>query len=423
VTNRVIELNPAYPGGHFSVAGPYSRFLEKRAEFLEGQRATERVLANKVRREIEWLEAGPKAQRTKDKARTDAAGRKLAELHDVRERNRSDVTARIEFDATGRQTRKLLVGEGLAKCVGERTLFRDVTVRLTPGYRLGLLGPNGSGKTTLIRVLTGELPPDAGTLQRAENLKLVVFDQKRERLPRGVRVSQALSPEGDYVVFRGQRIHVQGWAQRFLFKPQQLIMTVGELSGGEQARIQIARLMLQPADVLILDEPTNDLDLNALEMLEDNLEQFPGAIILVTHDRFLMDRLCDEILALDGTGGASVYADLSQWQAAREKARAAARSAAVPRRAAMGPPPRATAEKAVQPVRKLSYKDKLELEQMEARIAAAEEHVRACQSAAQDPVVASDHVELARRYAALEAAQAAVDALYARWSELESRGG
>jgi ATP-binding cassette subfamily F protein uup len=214
---------------------------------------------------------------------------------------------------------------------------------------------------------------------------------------------------------------VTSWAQRFLFRAEQFNTLVGDLSGGEQARILIARLMQQPADVLLLDEPTNDLDIASLDVLEESLETFPGALVLVTHDRYLLDRLCTEILALDGAGHANVFGDLLQWQAARARASASRRPAAGADRKPAISPSEVGNKLSAAPRVKLSYKEKLELEAMEAAVHAAEAACEAARAAAEDPAVASNHVELARRYQALHECQEKVEALYARWAELDAK--
>src|SRR5262249_21318678 len=201
-----------------------------------------------------------------------------------------------------------------------RTLFRDLTFTLGPGTSLGLTGLNGTGKTTLLRMLNGELEPDSGTIERAAALRTVYFDQTREQLDPAHTLREALGAHGDTVTFRDRPIHVAGWAKRFLFDSSQLDRPVGSLSGGEQARALIARLMLQPADLLLLDEPTNDLDIPTLEVLEDSLLEFPGALVLVTHDRYLLESVSTVVLALDGQGGAEYFADYAQWESARGSA-------------------------------------------------------------------------------------------------------
>ena len=316
-TNRTVELNAAYANGYLSADGPYSAFLVKKDEYLSAQASLEQSVAGRVRRELEWLKRGAKARTTKAKGRIQEAGRLVEQLGDLKARNTVANQAGMDFVGSERQTRKLLWAEKVAKTLGDRELFAGVSFVLGPGTKLGLMGPNGSGKTTLIKLMVGELTPDAGAVKRADGLRVVVFDQARAQLDPNQTLKRALSPAGESVEFRGQTIHVSSWGQRFLFRKEQLDMAVRDLSGGEQARILIARLMLQPADVLILDEPTNDLDIPSLEVLEETLGDFPGALVMVTHDRYLLDRLSTELLGLDGRGGAAIYADRDQYERAK----------------------------------------------------------------------------------------------------------
>jgi ABC transport system ATP-binding/permease protein len=410
VTTRMLELNRVYPGGLFEADGRYSQFLARRADVLAGQAAYQESLANTVRREIEWLRRGARARSTKAKGRIKEAGRLIDELEDRRTRART-TTAGIDLTSTQRRTRRLLVARGLTKSLGGRRLISGLDLVITPGTRVGLIGPNGSGKTTLLNVLSGVLPPDAGVLERAEGLRVVRFEQERVGLDPAQSLRRALAREGDTVTWQGRSVHVAAWARRFLFRPEQLEVSVGRLSGGEQARILIARLMLEPTDLLILDEPTNDLDIPTLEVLENSLAEFDGGLVLVTHDRFMLERVSTVILALDGRGGTATFADYAQWEAAQRVAAAA-------------PPPRATA-RATAPERarpkRLGYQEQREWDDMECAILDAERAVEACQRGVDDPAIASDPIALQTRYAALEAAQAEVDRLYARWAELEAK--
>jgi ATP-binding cassette subfamily F protein uup len=410
VATRMLELNRVYPGGLFESDGRYSEFLARRDEFLRGQAAYQESLANTVRREIEWLRRGAKARSTKAKGRIKEAGRLIEELEDSRARGVT-ATAGIDFTSSSRRTRRLLGARFLTKSLGGRRLVSDLDLVITPGTRVGLIGPNGSGKTTLLNLLAGTLPPDAGVVERAENLNIVRFEQERAPgLDPTESLRRALAPEGDAVTWQGRSIHVASWAKRFLFRPEQLEVPVGRLSGGEQARILIARLMREPADVLILDEPTNDLDIPTLEVLEDSLAEFDGGLVLVTHDRFMLERVSTMILALDGEGGTETFADYSQWQAARGGA---------------GPTPRTAAERAPERERprskRLGYLEQREWDGMERAILDAERAVEACRREVNDPAIVSDPAALQHRYAALEAAQAEVDRLYARWAELEAK--
>ncbi|HNO77865.1 MAG TPA: ABC-F family ATP-binding cassette domain-containing protein [Phycisphaerae bacterium] len=413
VTNRVIELNPVYRDGYFSASGNYSTFLEKRAAFLESQQAQEASLANIVRREKAFLMSNAKARRTKSKSRIEEAHRLQDELRELSDRNSRATVANIDFDGTGRKSKKLLDAKGLSKSLGGKLLFDDLSLLLSPGVRVGLLGANASGKTTLIRVLTGALPPDKGSVGLAEDLKIVLFDQNREELPQDVTLRWALAGENKTVDFRGRPIHITAWAKMFLFSTSQLDMPVSDLSGGEQARILIARLMLQPADVLILDEPTNDLDITSLDVLEESLIDFPGAIILVTHDRFMLDRVSTEILGLDGGGRVGKYVNCEQWQSAQSKSVGSNTSESKRDKPKKG--------KGANSKGGLTASEVSELKEMEATIQAAEEHAEACLKATEDPSVGSDHVELQKRWEALEASKQAVEALYARWEALEAK--
>jgi ATP-binding cassette subfamily F protein uup len=409
IATRVFELDRRFPGGLFQATGRYSDYLERREEAIREQAAARDVLANKVRREVEWLRRGPKARTRKSHARIKEAGRLMHEL-DAAEARAGEARAGIDFTFSERRSRRLLVARDLALSLDGRPVLDGVGLTITPGARLGLLGPNGSGKTVLLRVLAGELAPDRGVVERAEGLRVLRFEQGRASLDRDATLRRALAPEGDTVVYRGRGVHVVAWAKRFLFRAEQLETPVARLSGGEQARVLLARLMLQPADVLLLDEPTNDLDIPTLDVLEESLSEFPGGLVLVTRDRFLLDRVCTQLLALDGTGRAEAYADLAQWQSAREERRAAARPPA-------GKPVRTETGGA----RRLTYLEKREWDEMEQRILAAESALEAARAALQDPAVASDAAALAARCAAEEAARTDVDRLYARWAELDAK--
>jgi ATP-binding cassette subfamily F protein uup len=414
VAGRVIELNRAFAEGILDVRGPYSRHLEKKDEILAGQAAYQESLRNRVRGELEWLSRKARARTRKAQARIDEARRLEAELADLDARSRSP-TAELDFAATQRKTRRLLVAEGLGKRYGDREIVRGLDVSLSPGDRLGLLGANGSGKSTLLRLLAAQEPPDEGTVRHAIGLKVVMFDQHRSRLDPGTSLRRTLAPHGDSVVFQGHGIHVAGWARRFLFLAEQLDTPVGRLSGGEQARAVLARLMLEPADLLLLDEPTNDLDIPTLEVLEEGLLDFPGALVLVTHDRFLLDRVSTRILALDGRGGAVSYADYDQWEEARRRDGTGGESRAA------RPRPASREQGDRQRPTKLGYLEQREWDAMEDRILEAEARLDACRRAAADPAVATDHEALRERLDALSKAQAEVDGLYARWAELEAR--
>jgi ATP-binding cassette subfamily F protein uup len=408
VATRMLELNRIYPDGLFEADGRYSDFLTRREDVLRAQAAYQQSLANTVRREIEWLRQGAKARSTKARGRIKEAGRLVEELEETRARGLT-ATAGIDLVASHRRTRRLLAAHGVTTSRGGRRLVSDLSLVITPGTRVGLIGPNGAGKTTLLDVLAGALPLDAGTIERAEGLRVVRFEQERGGLDPAQSLRRALAPEGDAVTWQGRSVHVASWARRFLFRPEQLEVPVGRLSGGEQARILIARLMREPADLLMLDEPTNDLDIPTLEVLEDSLAEFEGGLVLVTHDRFMLERVSTVILALDGQGGTATFADYAQWEAARRV------PAPAPRPVARGP------ERERPRTKRLGYREQREWDSMEQAILDAEQVLASCRREVDDPAVASDSTALQQRMATLEAAQAEVNRLYARWAELEAK--
>ena len=412
----VAEINRVYPEGIFVVKGPYSTFLERRDEFMQAQAKLRESLDIRVRREVEWLRRGAKARTTKSKARIQTAGQLIDQRDELVSRTRT-ASAGIDFATSDRRTKRLVMAEGISKTLGGKKLFDGLDFTLMAGMRLGLVGPNGSGKTTLMRLIQGELEPDSGSVERAANLQVVNFAQNRALPDFSWSLRRTLAPDGDSVMFRGKPIHAASWAKRFLFTSEQLDMPVGSLSGGERARVLIARLMLETADILLLDEPTNDLDIPTLEVLEENLTDFPGALVLVTHDRYLLDTVSTQVLGLDGLGNAGVFADYFQWDewaSANRKARIVSKS--------VEPAAVATPEAPVAK-RKLSYKEQREWETIEVRILEAEAAVSQCEADFAEAAAAGDGARLRELPGRLDTAKAAVDALYARWSELSEVAG
>jgi ATP-binding cassette subfamily F protein uup len=413
VARRILELDRRNAGGLLDVDGDYATFVEQKAFAMAAQEQREQVLRNTLRRETEWLRRGPPARTTKQEARIQRAGALADEVAELGTRNQSR-TAGVEFAASGRKPRRLIEARGIGQRYGERTVFEGIDLFIGPGTRLGLLGPNGCGKSTLLRALTGQEEPATGTVLRADGLSVAFFEQNRESLDPDQRLADAICDQGDYVDFRGARVHRHGYLERFLFRSEQMIMPVRMLSGGEQSRLLIARLMLRPAQVLVLDEPTNDLDLPTLSVLEEALQSFDGAVLLVTHDRYFLDQVATQILAFHTKPGEegriSSFAGLAQWEAWRP-------SQLAPRpgrksESAEGSPNGAR--------RKLSYKDQRDRDTIEERIMKAEAKVAALEAECERPEVATDGARLVELHEQIAVARTETDALYARWAELEA---
>jgi ATP-binding cassette subfamily F protein uup len=406
---HVAELNSVYPDGIFRVEGNYTKFIERREQYFEAERRRKEGLEAVVKKELAWLGRKAKARTRKAAARINSAHALIDELKDMDERAKVSSTS-IDFTSSFRQTKRLVEAKQISKSMGDRLLFKDLDLVLVPGIKLGIAGANGSGKSTLLKMLMKQLQQDSGEIKWADNLKMVYFDQQREQLNPKATLKEALAPNGDSVIFQGSVIHVNAWAKKFLFEIAQLQQPVHRLSGGERARVLLANLMLQPADVLFLDEPTNDLDIPTLGVLEESLEDFPGALVLVTHDRYLMDRISTHVLGLDGKGGATLFADYEQYEQDLFSKKAPVAKAKNTSNTQSN-----TARK------KLSYTEQREYDSMEANLAGAEARLVAKQEESERPDVVSDHVRVQQVFAELSVIEREVDTLYARWAELEAK--
>lgn len=410
VSNKIVELNKCYPHGVCISDGNMSVFMERKDTFLQAQSQRERGLSSTVNEEIEWLKRSPKARTTKSRSRIQKAYELMQELREIKRRNKT-VLADIDFVASERETRKLLAAKNITKSMGGKILFKGVDVVLSPGTRLGIVGKNGVGKTTLLKILANMLPQDMGTLKYADDIKIVYFDQHRENIPLTLPLRRALAPNGDYVNYRGQQIHVNGWAKRFLFSQDRLELPVGCLSGGERARILIAKLMLEPADILFLDEPTNDLDIPTLEVIEESLNEFTGAVVMISHDRCLMDCVCTQILGLSEGNEHQFFADYSQWERVSQLM--------LVKKDVIAKPviPSVKLEKS----KKLSYKEQKELEGMEQNITFIEDEIRVLQQQVENPSVALNAQKSLEHYHLLADAQQRLENLFDRWQFLLSK--
>jgi ATP-binding cassette subfamily F protein uup len=414
--SEVVELSRVYAEGVLRVRGTYSKFLEGRELYLEAQTKMQEGLRNRVKTEIEWLRRGPKARATKAKARIDNAHGLIGKLAEVDARTRT-ASAGIEFSATDRQTKRLIELEDVSISLGGREILGGVNFGVTNGMKLGLVGPNGSGKTTILRAMSGELTVTSGTVKRANGLRIVYFSQMREIDPT-LTLRRALAPDSDSVIYQDRIVHVASYANKFLFTGDQLNQPVDRLSGGERARVLIARLMLQPADVLMLDEPTNDLDIPTLEILEESLLEFTGALVLVTHDRYMLDRVSNIVLGLDGHGHSRTFADYSQW----EDWKGSEVGYATNQQAAANSNQKASTSSSVGK-KKLSYIEQREFDGIEALVDKADARMAAAHDRLDDHAVVTNPAALTSALAEMEAAQIEHDAIYARWAELTEKSG
>jgi len=414
VTNRIVDIDPRNPNFILSVKGDYAQYLEAKELELATLKRHEQVQKNRLRRETEWLHRGAQARQTKQKARIESAGDLKDSVQNLKEKNRSRV-ADIEFGEAQHSPKKLIEAIDLKKSYGDRTLFEDVNLLISPKTRLGLLGDNGCGKSTLIKILLGRETPDEGQVKLADGLSVSYFEQSSETLDLELSVMKNILDEGDYVFFQGQPVHIRSYLDRFYFSGHKAELPVKKLSGGEQARLRIAKLMLKQAQILVLDEPTNDLDSDTLDSLEDSLKSFNGAVILVTHDRYFLDAVANQILAFPppqlGESHLQKFANYFQFERwfleetspKKLKARAAEAAAAVP------------AEKK----KNLSFNEKYELENMEATIQKLETEIESLNR--QSAEAGADHKKLGEIHTQLAQVQAELDRKFERWTELEAR--
>jgi len=423
IANRILELDRRNERGLFDVAGDYATYVERKAEVMAAQERREEKVQNTLRRETEWLRRGAAARSTKQRARIDRAGALAEEATDLHSRNRvGRIDLNFHNDVGGPRPERLIEARAISKSFGAQRIFESLDIFISPKTRLGLIGPNGCGKSTLLKVLLGDEPATSGEVIRADQLRVAHFEQMRGSLDPRKTLAETVCPEGDYVYVRGAPLHRNGYLERFLFRPEQMNQPVSSLSGGEQSRLLIARLMLSPANVLVLDEPTNDLDLRTLDVLEEALKNFDGAVLLVTHDRYFLDNVTTELIAFHTRQGEegrlTKMVGLEQWElwhagqmAPPEPVRAVA-SASVPSPSSAPAAPRKK--------KKLSFNDQRDLDTIEARILEAESKLAALTEESGRPEIVSNHTRLVALTTEMATARAGVDRLYARWAELEA---
>ena len=409
---RIIEIDKRNPDGILSIEGGYDHFLQVKADYIEAQISRESSLKNVLRQEVEWLKRGAKARTTKQKARIDRAGELKEEVQTLAWKNQSS-QVKLEFENTSSAPKKLVELEHVSKSFGDKKLFKDLNLKIGPKTRLGLMGNNGVGKSTLIRLMVGLEEATEGTIFRSDRLQVSYFEQRKETLDQSLTVLRTVCPYGETVEFQERKMHVRSYLDRFLFSGSQVDMSVSKLSGGEQSRLLLARLMLRPANLLILDEPTNDLDLQTLNVLEDCLKDFPGAVVLVTHDRAFMDEVCDQILAFPEM---ITFSDLDQWEKWFKELQKKLQSGSSSKSGNSSTPKVETKKL------KLSYKDQREYDAMESAIAETEEKIRQLDEKSVSPEITSQPLVLKQVMIDLAAAHSEIERLYERWVELEQLG-
>jgi ATP-binding cassette subfamily F protein uup len=412
VVTRIVELDR---GVLRSYPGDFSAYQSRKRDELAAEEAANRRFDRFWAQEEVWIRKGIEARRTRNAGRVT----RLEALRRQRAERRDRLgSVRLTLDAGERSGRLVAELQGVAKSFGERTVVRELDLRLMRGDRLGLIGPNGAGKSTLIRLMLGELAPDAGTVRLGTNVQAAYFDQLREQLDPERTVADTISPGSDWIEVGGVRKHVMSYLAEFLFPPRRAQAPVKTLSGGERNRLLLARLFARPANLLVLDEPTNDLDIESLELLEDTLQDYPGTLVLVSHDRTFLDDVVTQTLVAEGNGRWKEYVGgYSDWVAQRPAQRPAPPPVASqdPKAASGGPARRAGREK-------LSFREKRELDELPARIEALEreqQELTARVAGADYHRAGAERIRADRTRAA--AIESELEAAFARWTELEDK--
>jgi len=414
VAQRIVELDR---GRLASFPGNFSEYERRKAVLLAEEAVVQRKFDKVLAQEEAWIRKGVEARRTRNEGRV----RRLEQLRGERAQRR-DRMGHVDMALAEAQRSGKLVAEleHVGKRFGDRVVVRDVSALVTRGDRIGFIGPNGSGKTTLLRLIVGELEPDEGRVRRGTRLDVAYFDQLRAALDEEATLADTISPGADYVEIGGGRKHVISYLGDFLFPPERARSPVKSLSGGERNRLLLARLFSRPANVLVLDEPTNDLDIETLELLEQLLQEYAGTILLVSHDRAFLDNVATQTLAFEGDGRWKEYAGgYEDWlRASRATREQSARASAAPGAAAAPMPARTAAARKP----KLSFNEARELEGLPVRLEALETEQRTLAERLADPALYQDRTAdpkaIAARHAAIESE---LEALLVRWEELEAK--
>ena len=419
VVDRMIEVSAGELTGY---VGGYTEYLEAQAARVEWQATVDAKRRRLVEQELEWARRSPPARTGKSRARIDRAKSLEKQSRDYHNRQTGDLT--LHTPDAARLGRTVLNLHGISKAYDERVLIDGFDTILRAGERIGIIGPNGAGKTTLVRIILGDEPPDSGQVEIGVNTRIAYFDQLRTQLDADVSVYEAAGGI-DWVEIGSRRVHLRSYLEDFLFPTERQQQKVSSLSGGERNRLMLARLFMQPSNLLILDEPTNDLDLVTLQVLEAALVDYPGCVLMVTHDRFFLDKIATALFVFEGQGvvhrhegGFELYRRLREARstAAADAARDATRDERDERARAAAPRP-------ARPAKRLSWKEQQELAGIEVHISEAERARDHLEARLADPTLYRDPAASADVMAAFAAAKSAVEALYERWAELEERSG
>jgi ABC transport system ATP-binding/permease protein len=412
LATRIVELDR---GKLTDFVGNYENYQIKKEELLAVE-ATHAAKFDKVLAQEEaWIRQGIKARRTRNEGRVRQLEKLRLERAARRERQGN---VKLSLDAGERSGKLVAELDNVVKAYGDRTLINGFSTRILRGDRIGLLGPNGVGKTTLLKLILGELEADSGTIQRGTNMNVAYFDQMREALDEEATLADTISPGSDFVEIGNERKHVISYLEDFLFPPQRSRSPVKSLSGGERNRLLLARLFARPSNVLVLDEPTNDLDIDTLELLESLLQDFPGTLFLVSHDRAFLENTVTQVIAFEGNGQLTEFGGgYDDWlrfteQRAKETANTPKTKVETPKPAAASAPTKT----------KLSYKEQLELDQLPEKIEALETEQAAINLTLADPEIYKSDLDKATalQIKLTELDEALINSL-ARWEELESK--
>jgi ATP-binding cassette subfamily F protein uup len=409
VATRILELDR---GRLASFPGNFAAYEARKAEMLATEATMSRKFDRLLAQEEAWIRKGVEARRTRNEGRV----RRLEQLRAERAARRERLgKVSLAIDSGDRSGKLVAELEHVTKRYGDKRVVEDYSDRIVRGDKIGLIGPNGSGKTTLLKLILGEIEPDSGTVRRGSRVAVAYFDQLRAALDDEATLADSISPGSDFIEIEGSRKHVIGYLGDFLFPPERARAPVKSLSGGERNRLLLARLFSRPANVLVLDEPTNDLDIETLELLESLLQEYHGTLFLVSHDREFLDNVVTQTIAFEGEGRWHEYAGgYGDWQRARAGAQ---REARADKREAGAAAPRARPAKA-----KLSYKEARELEALPATLEALEAEQGELARRLADPALYQDR---SVDFAALNARHGEIEAeltrLLARWEELEAK--